>query len=61
MECLKLSVCMGIPIHQMRCCDLALYVVVPQASIYHAINPLMDGWVEPMSEMEDQLHGPREP
>ena len=61
MKCLELLVSMGVLIHQMCYYNPALYVLIPGVSIYHAINPLMDGWVKPMSEMENQLHGPREP
>ena len=52
---------MGIPIYQMCCCDSALYVLIPRASIYYAVNPLIDQWVKPMPEMENQLHRPEEP
>ena len=42
MECLKLLVSMGILIYQMHRHDPALYVLIPRASIYHAINLLTD-------------------
>ena len=61
MKCLKLLVRMGVLIHQMRHCNPALYVLVSRVSINHAINPLIDGWVEPTSETENQLRRPREP